>query len=65
MNTKLLATFAIVVALGAVGALAAGTILVAQQASADDDHGEGHGHHGCARDSTGFEHSNGQCRHRN
>ena len=64
MNTKLLATFAIVVALGAVGALAAGTILVAQQASAtDDDHGD-HGHHGCDRGSTGFKNSNHKCFHR-
>lgn len=61
MNTKLLAVFAIVVALGSVGALAAGTITVAQQASATDDD---HPHHGCDRGSTGFINSHRQCFHR-
>jgi hypothetical protein len=62
MNTKLLATFAIVVASALVGALAAGTIMVAQQASAGGDNDESH--HGCAKHSTGYIHSDGKCFHR-
>ena len=65
MNTKLLGTFAVAIALAAVGALAVGTVMVGQQASAggsDDD--EHHGHHGCDKHSNGFEHSNGKCFHR-
>jgi hypothetical protein len=56
MNTKLLAIFAIVAALSSVGALAAGTIVVAQQASALVII-----HHGCAFPSTGYTQSNGRC----
>ncbi len=62
MNTKLLVAFAIVVALGLVGALAAGTIMVGQQASAGDDHHERH--HGCDKHSTGYKNSDGKCFHR-
>jgi hypothetical protein len=45
MNSKLMATFALVVGLAAVGAVAAGTVMVSQQAFAGDD--DGHHHHKC------------------